>query len=77
VSHPVTASDIFRKMERLIQLYVKHFGEMAACRMLRGRLPWFVKGMPGCTGIRTSLSRIPSTNQAVELIRDYEYRLSL
>ncbi|MEX1299113.1 MAG: tRNA dihydrouridine synthase DusB [Desulfotignum sp.] len=77
VSHPVTASDIFRKMERLIQLYVEHFGEMTACRLLRGRLPWFVKGMPGCTGIRKSLSRIVSPNQAVALIRDYEYRLSL
>lgn len=77
VSHPVTASDIFRKMERLIQLYVGHFGEMTACRMLRGRLSWFVKGMPGCTGIRASLSRISTTNQAIELIRDYEFRLSL
>jgi tRNA-dihydrouridine synthase B len=77
VSRPVTASDIFRKMERLIQLYVGHFGEITACRMLRGRLPWFIKGMPGCTEIRKSLSGIAATNEAVELIRDYEYRLSL
>lgn len=77
VSRPVTAPDIFRKMERLIQLYVGHFGEITACRMLRGRLPWFVKGMPGCTEIRKSLSGIAATNEAVEVIRDYEYRLSL
>ena len=77
VRRPVTASDIFRKMERLIQLYVGHFGEITACRMLRGRLPWFVKGMPGCTEIRKSLSVIAATNEAVDLIRDYEYRLSL
>jgi tRNA-dihydrouridine synthase B len=74
---PVTAEDLFRKMERLIELYVDYFGEIPACRMLRGRLPWFVKGMPGCSDIRCSLSRISSTDQAVDLIRNYEYRLSL
>lgn len=77
ISLPVTVADIFRKMERLIQLYVSHFGETAACRMLRGRLPWFVKGMPGCTEIRKLLSRITSSGQAIELIQNYEYRLSL
>ncbi len=77
VSRPVTASDIFRKMEQLIRLYVGHFGEITACRMLRGRLPWFVKGMPGCTDIRKSLAGIAATNEAVDLIRDYEYRISL
>lgn len=77
VSRPVTAADIFRKMERLTRLYVDYFGEATACRLLRGRLPWFVKGMPGCTEIRKSLSRIYFTNQAIELIQDYEYRLSL
>jgi tRNA-dihydrouridine synthase B len=73
----VSPEALFRKMERLIALYVDHFGETAACRMLRGRLSWFVKGMPGCADLRGSLSRISSTNQAVKLIRDYEYRLSL
>ncbi len=77
VTRPVTASDIFRKMERLIGLYVTHFGETTACRMLRGRLPWFVKGMPGCTEVRMALSRIPTTDQAIETIQAYEYRLSL
>lgn len=77
ISRPITATDIFRKMERLIQLYVSHFGEATACRMLRGRLPWFVKGMPGCTEIRKSLSQMTSSEHAVELIQNYEYRLSL
>jgi tRNA-dihydrouridine synthase B len=77
VDSPVTATTMFRAMKRLIHLYVDHFGEATACRMLRGRLSWFVKGMPGCADVRRSLSRISSTNQAVELILDYEYRLSL
>lgn len=73
----ITESDIFRKMEELVRLYVSHFGETTACRMLRGRLPWFVKGMPGCTEIRKSLSGMTSSDQAIELIQNYEYRLSL
>jgi tRNA-dihydrouridine synthase B len=77
INLPVSVSDIFGKMIRLIQLYVSHFGEATACRMLRGRLSWFVKGMPGCTDIRQSLSRITSSEQAIELIQNYEYRLSL
>lgn len=71
-----SASDIFRKMKALIHLYVAHFGEETACKMLRGRLAWFVKGMPGCSGFRKELSRIPATNAALELIKDYEYRLN-
>jgi tRNA-dihydrouridine synthase B len=73
---PVAPADIFRKMERLIHLYVRYFGESIACRMLKGRLPWFVKGMPGCSDLRNGLSRISSTNQALELILNYEYRLN-
>lgn len=72
----ISASDIFRKMERLIHLYVAHFGEDPACKMLRGRLPWFVKGLPGCADFRKSLSRIPSESRALALIREYEYRLN-
>ena len=72
----ISASDIFRKMERLIHLYVDHFGEDTACKMLRGRLPWFVKGLPGCSGFRKQLSRIPSKKTTLELIRAYEYRLN-
>jgi tRNA-dihydrouridine synthase B len=74
---PITPAAIFRKMERLIDLYVRYFGEPTACRMLRGRLSWFVKGMPGCSELRNRLSRILSTAQALELIGNYEYRLNL
>lgn len=70
------ASDIFRKMEALIHMYVGHFGEETACKMLRGRLAWFVKGMPECSGFRKELSRIPTAETALGLIKNYEYRLN-
>jgi tRNA-dihydrouridine synthase B len=64
--------EIFRKMERLIELYVAYFGETHACRMLRGRLAWFVKGHPGCSVFRRDLAQIETSGQAIDLIRAYE-----
>ncbi len=67
-----TSSEIFRKMERLIELYVAYFGEKHAARMLRGRLSWFVKGLPGCSVFRRNLAQIETSGQAIALIRAYE-----
>lgn len=64
--------DIFRIMERLTDMYVDFFGEEPACRMLRGRLSWFVKGLPGCSAFRETLSRINSRQHALSLIKEFE-----
>ncbi|MBU8848688.1 MAG: tRNA dihydrouridine synthase DusB [Desulfobacterales bacterium] len=64
--------DIFRTMERLIEMYVVYFGEKPACKMLRGRLSWFVKGMPRSSAFRKNLSRINSKNHVLTLIKEFE-----
>lgn len=64
--------DIFRTMERLTKLYLAYFGETHASKMLRGRLAWFVKGLPGCSSFRRDLAQIETTGQAIDLIRSYE-----
>ncbi len=64
--------DIFRKMESLTQLYVDFFSEEPACKMLRGRLAWFVKGLPGSSAFRKKLSKIESKHHALGLIREFE-----
>ncbi|WP_320044042.1 tRNA dihydrouridine synthase DusB [uncultured Desulfobacter sp.] len=63
---------IFRKMEALIQGYVSYFGEVTACRMLRGRLSWFVRGLSGAAAFRKELSTLASSAQALEMIRNFE-----
>lgn len=68
--------DIFRKMEKLTCMYIDHFGELPACRMLRSRLSWFVKGLPGCSAFRKDLSGIASKTQALEMIAEFENRIS-
>ena len=65
-------TEIFRKMERLTTLYVDYFGEETACKMLRGRLSWFVKGLPGASGFRHKLSQLKNREQTLEMIRSYE-----
>nr|WP_319397147.1 tRNA dihydrouridine synthase DusB [uncultured Desulfobacter sp.] len=70
-SHP-SPWDIFRKMEALTQGYVSYFGESTACRMLRGRLAWFVRGLPGAAVFRKELSTLESSVQAHEMIRNFE-----
>ncbi len=64
--YPVTA--VFEKMEELTTLYTEHFGEDIACKLLRGRLSWFIKGLPGASAFRRLLSSIDSSEQARELI---------
>jgi len=63
---------MFRAMERLTDKYVDYFGEEPACKMLRSRLSWFVKGLPGCSVFRKNLSGINSQNQIQSLIKEFE-----
>ncbi len=67
-----SSGDIFRKMEYLTKLYVDFFSEEPACKMLRGRLAWFVRGLPGASAFRKDLSKIQSMNHALGLIREFE-----
>ena len=64
--------DIFRKMESLTQGYVSYFGEITACRMLRGRLAWFIRGFSGAAAFRKELSTLASSAHVIEMIRDFE-----
>ena len=68
--------EIFRAMENLARETVAYFGQEPACKMLRGRLSWFVRGMPGCSAFRHRLSSIQSLNHALDLIHAFEQELS-
>lgn len=66
---------IFSTMEQLTEMYVNHFGEKIACRMLRGRLAWFIKGMPGAADFRKRLSGLTSKAQTFEMIREFSLKV--
>ncbi len=52
-------------------LHVDHFGEKRACRILRGRLGWFVKGLPNSSKFRESVSQITTRTQVMTHIDVY------
>ena len=65
----------FDLMRCLVDACVDGFGESVACRMMRSRLVWFVKGWDGCSHFRRNITGITSRQQALELIDAYEHKL--
>ncbi len=61
----------FAVMERLVDSHVDYLGERVACKMMRSRLSWFVKGLDGASVFRRELTGIESRDQAISLIRSY------
>jgi tRNA-dihydrouridine synthase B len=54
-----------------LQDSVRYLGERTACRMMRSRLCWFVKGMRNAVQFRSATRFITSEAQAIDLIRHY------
>ena len=50
---------------------VRYLGEALACRIMRSRLCWFVKGMPNAAQFRSAIRFITTEAQALTLIREY------
>lgn len=61
----------FDAMVHYANTAVAHFGEKHACRMMRSRLGWLVKGLPGSAGFRQAVTRVSSQSEALDLIRAY------
>ena len=49
---------------------VRYLGEDRACRMMRSRLGWFVKGVPHSSRFRASIKKVNSRQEALALIGD-------
>lgn len=65
----------FAIIRRYLHRSVKYLGEYRACRMMRSRLSWFVKGLPHSSHFRKSITQISSESQAMDLIDDYQQSL--
>ncbi|MBF0111114.1 MAG: tRNA dihydrouridine synthase DusB [Desulfamplus sp.] len=64
--------EIFSVMKGLLISSVEHFGELPACKMMRSRLVWFIKGYPECSKFRRALTNIESMSQAIDIINEYQ-----
>lgn len=67
--------DRFAMMRLYLSLSVKYLGETTACHLMRGRLGWFVKGMPGNGGFKTSIKLASKEAEIMAQIALYENSL--
>lgn len=73
---PVTIEDRRALMHRYLDAAVDRLGESVACRMMRSRLGWFVKGLPHAAAFRESIKHLSSHAEAAERIDRYLTPLS-
>jgi nifR3 family TIM-barrel protein len=69
-----TAVDLdqrFKVMKQYVSASVEYIGEKVACRMMRSRLGWFVKGLRFSSKFRESIKHISSRTETMELIETY------
>ncbi len=71
----ISNDDMFNIMKKLVNYYSEYYDDEHASRMLRGRLPWFVKGLPGASAFRKTVSQINSCSRALELIEEFSKSL--
>ncbi|MCJ7771526.1 MAG: tRNA-dihydrouridine synthase, partial [Desulfobacterales bacterium] len=72
---PIDIGQRFNFMLRYLKSSIKYLGEERACRMMRSRLGWFVKGLPDSSHFRKSMTQISTQEQAMDLIESYRYEL--
>jgi tRNA-dihydrouridine synthase B len=56
---------------RYMDYMIQQFGEIRAVRMMRSRLPWFVKGLPWAGGFRNGIIRMETMEQMKEAVERY------
>jgi nifR3 family TIM-barrel protein len=69
-------SERFDLIETYVRASVRYMGEDNACRVLRSRLCWFVKGLPHNARFRESAAQLNSEAETIEKIRSFEHMLA-
>ncbi len=67
----VTLDHRISTMMRYLDASVAYLGEETACRMMRSRLGWFVKGVRNSTRFRASITRVRTRREAAALIEAF------
>ena len=68
---PIDLTLRFNTMKKYVAASVEYIGELNACRMMRSRLSWFVKGLPNSSRFRESITKIRTMEEAETLIDEY------
>lgn len=75
-----SAEDLTQRFDVMIEFLrssVRYLGEERACRMMRSRLCWFVKGIPHSSQFRESIRHLSSRQEAEARIRAFQQTVRL
>ncbi len=70
-TQPPTDAERIALMTIYLQESVRYLGEERACRMMRSRLCWFVKGMRNAGQFRSAIRFLASEEDGLDLLRQY------
>jgi tRNA-dihydrouridine synthase B len=68
---PVDMRLRIKTMKTYLHTSASYFGELNACRMMRSRLGWFVKGLPCSTRFRHAITKLKTCQEAEHIIDEY------
>ena len=54
-----------------LQLSIKKFGPSGGLFRMRSQLCWYIKGLPGASGVRSKIVLLPSEKEVIELLEEY------
>jgi tRNA-dihydrouridine synthase B len=69
--HVPNLKERFYILRRYLNASVDYIGEFHACRMMRSRLCWFVKGLPHASFFRESIRKITTCKEAHDRINEF------
>jgi len=55
-----------------LRLSIKKFGSPAGLFRMRNHLCWYIKGFPGASGVRSKLVLLPTEQDVIDLLGEYE-----
>lgn len=65
----------FSMIDRYVTDALAYHGETVACKLLRSRLAFLIKGLPGCTAFRTRLSGVSTETEVRTLLEEFKVTL--
>lgn len=60
---------------RHYELSIKYDGEFKAVREMRKHASWYIKGLPRCTEVRNIINILNSSDEVIQILRDYKKEL--
>jgi nifR3 family TIM-barrel protein len=73
---PIRGEEVLKVANRYVEDSIRYLGEDRACRLLRSRLNWFVRGLPRAKRFRESVKRVSSRREVLEMIDRYRRELA-